>query len=141
MPTHAPYTLTTTLCDPSASSSWGLLSLCSFPLLRTDASPSQAHLGNKRQLTTSKSLIQSYSLVDEIVSDTGHGSLDPKYKPRSSAKQKEQPQMGVEGDSMPQHLASLTEKGPPTFCLDSSSCIRSSQGWNMHPKESGQKRR
>lgn len=79
--------------------------------------------------------------ITPIPPQESNGSLDPKYKPRSSAKQKEQPQMGVEGDSMPQHIASLTEKGPPTFCLDNSSWIRSSQGWDMHPKESGQKRR
>lgn len=73
---YTPHTLTTTLCDPSASSSWGLLSLWSFPLLRTDASPSQAHLGNKRQLTTSKSLIQSHSPVDETVAQDMEGQGD-----------------------------------------------------------------
>lgn len=48
--------------------------------------------------------------------------------------------MGVEGTSMPWHIASLTEKGLRTFCLDSSSWTGSPQGWNMHPKEPRQKR-
>lgn len=43
--------------------------------------------------------------------------------------------MGVEGTSMPWHIASLTEKGLRTFCLDSSSWTRSPQGGDMHPKE------
>lgn len=38
--------------------------------------PGQAHLGNKRQLTTSKSLIQSHSLVDETVAQDMEGQGD-----------------------------------------------------------------